>query len=90
MRIFRLPVFAERFSGERGDVFLRFGDGPAQRLIGGERGVEQFRLRHGKPVGGELRAVEFFREFQNRVVTAHGNVLQNCGCALLDPGVKEA
>ena len=47
VRIFHLPVFAQRFSGKGGDVFLRPGHGGAQRFIGGERGIEQFRLRDG-------------------------------------------
>jgi hypothetical protein len=90
VRIFHLPVFTQGFFGERGDVLFRFRHRGAQRFIRFERSSEQFRLRHGKLFGGKFCAVEFFREFQNRIVTVQINVVQNrASCALLDLGVEQ-
>ena len=78
------------FLAKAGDVLFRLGHGFAERFIGGERGVEQFRLRHGQPVGGEFRAVEFFREFQQRGIAAGLDGVNDGAGALFNFGVEQA
>ena len=90
MRIFGLPAFAQGFFGEAGDVLFRLGHRRPQRFIGRERGVEQFGLGHGELFRGEFGAIEFFREFQHRVVAAHRDLVQDRFGALLDFGVEQA
>ena len=72
------------------DIFFRFGHGVAQRFIGRERGVEQFRPRHGQPVGGEFCAVEFFREFQQRGIAAGLDGVNDGAGALLNDRIEQA
>ncbi len=90
VRIFHLPVFAQRFFGESRDVLFRFRNRRAERFVRLDRSREQFRLRHGELLGGKFRAVEFFREFQHRVIAAHKNVMQDGARPVFNFGVEQA
>src|SRR5208283_1605253 len=46
--------------------------------------------RHGELIGGEPGAVEFFGEFQQRIVTAGLNGVEDGAGALLDDRVEQA
>ena len=76
--------------GKASDVLFRLGDRGAQRFIRLERRGHEFGLRHGKLVRPQRRTVKFLGKFQQRVVTAHINVMQDGARALFDPGVEQA
>jgi len=90
VRILHLPVFAQRFPGKGSDVFLRFGNGFAQRFIGLERRGHKLGLRHCELVDGQFCTIKFFSEFQQRVVAVQINVLQDGPGTLFNFRIEQA
>lgn len=90
MRIFHLPIFAQRLFGKVGDVFLRLGHGPAQGIVGLEGSRQQFGTGDGELAGRKFRAVEFLSEFQERVVAAGEDSLHDIAGLPLNFFVEKA
>src|SRR5206468_4793266 len=83
------PVSAKGFAAEEFDVLHGHGDGGAQRFISPKRGVEKLGFAHGELVGREFGAVEALGEFQERLVAARLDGLDDGTSALFDGRIEE-
>ena len=90
LRVFRRPVFPERFPAEELDVFPRRLDRRAQSSIGPQRRRNQLRFGHRQLLRRQSRAVKTLGQFEQRRVAARENLLQNGARAFLDRRIEEA